>query len=62
MVSLSSELIRPSAPLAHLDLSGSEGAADGAARAQLRPADPTSRHGRAALLVPAFKAPEKVSA
>jgi hypothetical protein len=62
VVSLSSELIRPSAPLAHLDLIGSEDATAGAARAQLRPDDPTPQRGRAALLVPAFKAPEKVSA
>jgi hypothetical protein len=62
VVSLSSELIRPSALLAHLDLIGSEDAADGDARAQLRPDAPTPRRGCAALLVSAFKAPEKVSA
>lgn len=62
MVLLSSELIRPSAPLAHRDLIGSDDAADGTARAQPRPDDPTPQRGRAALLVPAFKAPEKVSA
>lgn len=49
-------LIRPPAPLAHSDLIGSEDAADEAARAQLRPDDPTPpRIGRSALLVPAFR-------
>ena len=52
--------MRPSAPLAHPDLIGSEDIADEAARPSLGPEEPTPPRGvRAAPLVPVVQGPEE---